>query len=627
MSWAFAFGPEAMDLSASSSIELAAPSRSAWDFAFGSDGRAGDAGGEADSDSESDASLSGPDSLVIEAAPGNDPLHMERARLGSVVAARGRGRPSGQVGMPHWLCRRYNQLDKDSESSIPINVAQARHARAQRKHLHDAFQPLQHIDLNLRSLLGIDWNFLQPAAPLAAQCILALQRADSGGPRTRRHWRKKMQRWMALCGTDHNLNKGYMPIALEHFLVTRKVAGAATSTRNDKIILAGMVWQASLMLWSSFCAWLIRQIDAKELVGHMMTIFIIFDEALIKTGVEEKSSNSNGIAAPTDASNVKVMHTRMWLGFVVQGALTGGAIQIVAGEMVVPLQPMNSSSAECCFEALRRAGAVPIMSLLSSRFTFCVNCCTCDKAASNGRFLRARAALDAGALHLGTFCRIHCLCTTTSRCMKLHTVEADVSGVVRLGLAVRAVGTTKEIRSTLISILMSRHQIKEHEPPLTYDDDRAIFRRRVLQVLLAGPAMSDIRRRHVLDLHVSTITLTETAYHGHVTDKQAFVTAMAEAILPSAIAVLQRGRWMRNVTPWREAALFFWFGGDEALLKWLPAPAATHEDLGGQWDFAWMLLRVLFRIATWTTAQPTKIPRKHGPKITGRIRAGCVHLH
>ena len=97
--------------------------------------------------------------------------------------------------------------------------------------------------------------------------------------------------------------------------------------------------------------------------------------------------------------------------------------------------------------------------------------------------------------------------------------------------------------------------------------------------------MSDRRRRHVLDLSVSTITLTETTYHGEVPDKLQMVTAMVEAILPAAITVLQRGRWLRNVAPWREAALFFWFGGGEALLKWLPAPE-PGEDLGGHWDFA-----------------------------------------
>ena len=246
---------------------------------------------------------------------------------------------------------------------------------------------------------------------------------------------------------------------------------------------------------------------------------------------------------------------------------------------------MNSSSAECAFEALRRGCAVPILSLLSSRFALCCNCCTADKAASNGRFLKARAVLDAFAFHIGTFCRIHCLCTATSRCMKLDTVEDDVSGVVRFGLALRPTGTTKCVRDCLADVLMWRHEIKPHEAPMKPDDARTLFRRRLLQVLLPGPLLSDVRRRHVLDLHVSTITPTGSAYHGHVADKRAVVEEMARAILPAAIAVLQRGRWMRNVTPWRDVALFFWFGGGEALLKWLPAPKAS-EAVRGQWDLA-----------------------------------------
>ena len=180
----------------------------------------------------------------------------------------------------------------------------------------------------------------------------------------------------------------------------------------------------------------------------------------MKTNIEE-SGNGTGtegarrtFGEQRGASNVKVMHTRIWVGVVVQGAATGGSVHILAGEMVVPLQPMNSSSAECAFEALRRGGAVPILSLLSSRFALCCNCCTADKAASNGRFLKARAVLDAFVFHIGTFCRIHCLCTATSRCMKLDTVEDDVSGVVRFGLALRPTGTTKCVRYCLADVLM-----------------------------------------------------------------------------------------------------------------------------------------------------------------------------
>ena len=44
---------------------------------------------------------------------------------------------------------------------------------------------------------------------------------------------------------------------------------------------------------------------------------------------------------------------------------------------------------------------------------------------------------------------------------------------------------------------------------------------------------------------------------------------MAHAILPSAIPVLQRGRWLKNTTPWREVTLFFFYAGTETLQIWL----------------------------------------------------------
>ena len=87
-----------------------------------------------------------------------------------------------------------------------------------------------------------------------------------------------------------------------------------------------------------------------------------------------------------------------------------------------------------------------------------------------------------------------------------------------------------------------------------------------------------------MDLHVSIISLADTTYHGHVADKREVATAMAEAILAAAIAVFQRGRWMCNVTPWREAALFFCFGVAKVLLKWFrhqSQPQRMHWEGSG----------------------------------------------
>ena len=58
---------------------------------------------------------------------------------------------------------------------------------------------------------------------------------------------------------------------------------------------------------------------------------------------------------------------------------------------------------------------------------------------------------------------------------------------------------------------------------------------------------------------------------------------MAKAILPSPIPVLQRGRWLKNTTPWREVTLFFFYAGCETLQKWLSDVKGTRPEHWESW--------------------------------------------
>ena len=138
-----------------------------------------------------------------------------------------------------------------------------------RRKLADA-QIVAKLSVDSRSTLGIAPDFLQVTSPLVLQCLQALERADSSKTR-RRDWHARMDRWMDLCSSG--VRRGYMPQRCENVMITRHSA-SDQSRNNDKVMLAGMVWQASSILWSSFAAWLVKQIDAGQLTGIMMMIYI-----------------------------------------------------------------------------------------------------------------------------------------------------------------------------------------------------------------------------------------------------------------------------------------------------------------------------------------------------------------
>ena len=313
---------------------------------------------------------------------------------------------------------------------------------------------------------------------------------------------------------------------------------------------------------------MLGNIEAEVLNGICLVAYTVFDEASTRFKVDSGDSSTNTNAKKKDDNLAKMLHGRLWIGMAVQGSLTNGKIVLLSREMALPLMSMSSTSAETMYKALQQRGAAPALSLLSGKFKMDVNAATADKAASNLRLLLAHRFLNPHAASFTTFCRIHCLATMVGRSTKLTQMELDVSGIVRSPLSLRGSGSARDLREHMARTLMVRLGEKDL-PPLPSHHPDTMFRDKLLSMLLPGPAPVELKRRQILEKYTSTITAASIAYHGRLQDKDEVVRLMAHAILPSAIPVFQRGRWLKNTAPWREVTLFFFYAGTETLQSWL----------------------------------------------------------
>ena len=225
----------------------------------------------------------------------------------------------------------------------------------------------------------------------------------------------------------------------------------------------------------------------------------------------------------------------------------------------MPLMSLSSGSAECILQGLRKGGGLPFLTALAPHFKLIVHGSTCDKAASNFRFWKARAQMDAAAVIFATFCRIHCLNTALGRSMNVATVATDVSGVVHLGLVMGPVGVTAKLRKLLKEAILKHLDAADLDISQSELGD-AEFCRWSMELLLPGPALADIRRRKILSHYLVSCHPDKQFRLRRVVDKTNAAREIAEAVLPGPIPVLQRARWVKNCRPIREAALFFMFG-------------------------------------------------------------------
>ena len=151
-----------------------------------------------------------------------------------------------------------------------------------------------------------------------------------------------MNRLMQLCC-------GKLPVSpqlgfLETILVRRRLSHSYHyRNAEDKICLAGTVWQSFVILWVSFLSWVLGNIEAEVLNGICLVAYTVFDEASTRFNVDSGDISTHTSAKNKDGNLTKMLHGRLWIGVAVRGSLTSGKNVLLSGEMALPLMSMSST--------------------------------------------------------------------------------------------------------------------------------------------------------------------------------------------------------------------------------------------------------------------------------------------
>ena len=210
--------------------------------------------------------------------------------------------------------------------------------------------------------------------------------------------------------------------------------------------------------------------------------------------------------------------------------------------------------------------------------TLVFDCSTCDRAGSN---LRAEAALQffdtPGHARLRLSCHVHQLSTVQGRAFDI--VPDAISGCIAVALTMKRGSAVEDCRQALVAVLLESVQVVEGGAPYLVGSPQHIYRKAVFDLLL-DVSVSGRKRRCTLeaclngDLSDETILWFAPAGKG---DPQKWARDTACALLPSAIKLFPRNRWVLSMGCVAELALLSVCHNlfSRAVAKWLGSPVTS----------------------------------------------------
>jgi hypothetical protein len=176
------------------------------------------------------------------------------------------------------------------------------------------------------------------------------------------------------------------------------------------------------------------KVEGLAILTHLM-----YDETPLKLRLKDSSKNDSGVVA-----TVKVFQGDLQVGFLVRD-VGSGKVQLITIPVVLPLLPMDANTAEAMRLAIRLwFGTLKGLGEFGEHFDHTIDMAVSDRAASNLRMERFFSNESSSRLWLP--CVIHQISTAQGR--QLDLVKPDITGLVRLSLAMRpagAIGRLKEV--------------------------------------------------------------------------------------------------------------------------------------------------------------------------------------
>jgi hypothetical protein len=273
-----------------------------------------------------------------------------------------------------------------------------------------------------------------------------------------------------------------------------------------------------------------------------------YDETPIKLTMVEDSKEK-------DTKIAKVMHLEVEVGVVVRGPITGDKAVYFHGEVATHLYVLERSTAECIAECVDRARNIDGWDSLREFFTAVVEASSCDRAACNLRAEAHFAASRPTSPHLLLPCEVHMLSTIQQKAVETG-FDADISGMIAAALSMQIAGSSDQLRKCMEKVILSNLDIFEGAAQLPDDDPSTLYRRRLLDETL-GNDLANMQRKKVLDACCNGDVREESIAHFGNMSGTDIAKAVAAALLPRALPIFPRHRWLSSAECIAEASLLF----------------------------------------------------------------------
>jgi hypothetical protein len=265
---------------------------------------------------------------------------------------------------------------------------------------------------------------------------------------------------------------------------------------------------------------------------------------------------------------------------------------IVEIPLTCPLQLTDSACGESLVALYKEQIYVPLLDACRKAFTRCVDLTINDSAKSNVRAENGLVNEKEKRSRLRFGCQIHHVSIVQGKTYGM--ICPTVSGMIAFSLAQMPAGSVCKLRDVIALVICESTICADGLPPAA--DDQCMVRRNALLDLCLGASTTDLKRRSELERLIASDISEDTIYvypgHEAAFDKMEYAEKLANAVLPKAVPLMQRRRWMSSTVPISECALLACAFNllSRALPYWVcvlkgkdPGPVPLEKP-GSAWD-------------------------------------------
>ena len=343
--------------------------------------------------------------------------------------------------------------------------------------------------------------------------------------------------------------------------------------QEDVVVCASTVYFGSRMWVSSLLSRVIGWIENGLVLPLLTVMFGMYDmtpmkmKAYVDAGSGRVSPDQicwdGSDALPLDTPLKELVPCKVYRSDYTLGILLKQVEEdesfLVCIPPVCPLHNADHSTGECNKSISHESSFVPLfeqLRVVAKKFgAMNVDLRTLDRDGANSRAEREMDVELQGLVDRGKLpCMVHMVSTTQAGV--LGTIAPIVSGAISLRLAMAPPGAFGKFREVVVYVLLLSVNVIQAEPPPT-DSECSRFTAGLLDTFLENNVVDRERKYDLTRDLTSNWDEDEIQWHTleDNPDLEKWAKRVASNLLPKLPPLLNRGRWIRSVTTWRETGL------------------------------------------------------------------------